>query len=125
MLMPEVELVNILEARAAMEEAVRAWFEDEGFVEVTTPVTVPHLNLDPNVYPVPVSVRDFDDSPHDLWLRTSPELSMKKLLAVGSGNIYQLAPVLRDGERTRKHRCEFSMLEWYRFLDSGREFWNF
>jgi lysyl-tRNA synthetase class 2 len=97
-----------------MEKAVRAWFDEEGFIQVTTPVAVSHPNLDPNVLPVPVTVRDFHGDPVHLWLHTSPELSMKKLLAAGSGSIYQIGPVFRDGERTRLHRCEFTMLEWYR-----------
>jgi len=107
-------LQQVLEARAAMEEAVRAYFAGEGFVEVTTPVALPHPNLDPNVRPVPVSVRDFSGQPSSLWLHTSPELSMKKLLAMGSGSIFQIGQVFRDGERTHLHRQEFSMLEWYR-----------
>jgi lysyl-tRNA synthetase class 2 len=109
-----MELRNILEARAAMEGAVRDYFDSEGFVEVTTPVAVPHPNLDPNVCPVPVTIRDFKGRPHEMWLQTSPELSMKKLLAMGSGSIYQVGRVFRDGEKTKRHRCEFSMLEWYR-----------
>jgi lysyl-tRNA synthetase class 2 len=109
-----MKIRDILEARAAIEKAVRVYFDDEGFVEVTTPVAVPHPNLDPNVYPVPLTVKDFQGRSNVLWLHTSPELSMKKLLAMGSGNIYQVGPVFRDGERTKKHRCEFSMLEWYR-----------
>jgi len=109
-----MELKTILETRAAVKWAVRTWFDEEGFVEVTTPVAVPHPNLDPNVCPVSVTVRDFKGRPHDLWLHTSPELSMKKLLSRGSGNIYQIGPVFRDGEWTRQHRWEFTMLEWYR-----------
>jgi lysyl-tRNA synthetase class 2 len=109
-----MNLRSILEARAAMEEAVRAYFDEEGFVEVTTQVVVRHPNLDPNVHPIPVTIRDFNDQPGKFWLHTSPELSMKKLLAMGSGDIFQIGPVFRDGERTRLHRCEFSMLEWYR-----------
>jgi lysyl-tRNA synthetase class 2 len=109
-----MDLRNILEARAAIKEAVRVYFDGEGFVEVATPVAVSHPNLDPNVYPVPVVLKDFHGRPHNLWLQTSPELSMKKLLAKGSGNIYQIGPVFRDGEKSRLHRCEFTMLEWYR-----------
>jgi len=118
--MMKMDLRSVLEARAAMEEAVRAWFNEEGFVQVTTPIAVPHPNLDPNVRPVPVSIRDFHGFPADLWLHTSPELSMKKLLGMGSGSIYQIGPVFRDGERTRLHRCEFTMLEWYR-VNAGYE----
>ncbi len=107
-------LQQVLRARAAMEKAVRAYFTAEGFVEVTTPIALPHPNLDPNVVPVPVSIRDFSGFPSPLWLHTSPELSMKKLLSMGSGSIFQIGPVFRDGEKTRLHRQEFSMLEWYR-----------
>ncbi|MBN2719829.1 MAG: EF-P lysine aminoacylase GenX [Proteobacteria bacterium] len=108
------DLQKILRGRMAMEEAVRTYFAGEGFLEATTPVAVPHPNLDPNVCPVPVTVRDFSGFPSRLWLHTSPELSMKKLLARGSGSIFQLGPVFRDGEKTPRHRQEFSMLEWYR-----------
>jgi lysyl-tRNA synthetase class 2 len=97
-----------------MEEAVRAYFNDEGFVEVTTPAVVPHPNLDPNIRPVPVTIADLSGGSFRNWLHTSPELSMKKLLARGSGSIYQIGPVFRDEEHTRCHRLEFSMLEWYR-----------
>lgn len=97
-----------------MERAVRDYFNDEGFVEVTTPAVVSHPNLDPNIFPVPVTIDDPGTGADLRWLHTSPELSMKKMLAKGSGSIYQLGPVFRDREHTRYHRCEFSMLEWYR-----------
>jgi len=113
-------LRGILEARAAMEEAVRAYFNDEGFVAVTTSSMVPHPNLDPNIRPVPVNIADLSGEFSRHWLHTSPELSMKKLLAKGSGSIYQIGPVFRDEEHTQLHRREFSMLEWYR-VDAGYE----
>jgi lysyl-tRNA synthetase class 2 len=97
-----------------MEEAVRAYFKDEGFVEVTTASVVVHPNLDPNIRPVPVDIAGLSGQRVGHWLHTSPELSMKKLLSRGSGSIYQVSPVFRDEEHTRLHRCEFSMLEWYR-----------
>ena len=103
-----------------MEEAVRAYFDDEGFAAVTTPSVVPHPNLDPNIRPVPVNIPDLSGGSCRHWLHTSPELSMKKLLAKGSGSIYQIGPVFRDEEHTRFHRCEFSMVEWYR-VDAGYE----
>ena len=107
-------LRGILEARAAMEKAVRAYFNDEGFVEVATPAIVQHPNLDPNIRPVPVSISGISGESVGHWLHTSPELTMKKLLARGCGSVYQIASVFRDEEHTRLHRCEFSMLEWYR-----------
>lgn len=103
-----------------MEKAVRAYFDEEGFVEVTTPAVVEHPNLDPNIRPIPVSISDLSGGSYRHWLHTSPELSMKKLLTKGSGSIYQIGPVFRDEEHTRLHRCEFSMLEWYR-VDAGYE----
>ena len=107
-------LLAVLKARAAMVGAIRAYFSGRGFMEVATPLALPHPNLDPNVRPVPVTVHDFDGNPRRLWLHTSPELAMKKLLARGAGSIFQVVPVFRDGEVTSSHRCEFTMLEWYR-----------
>ena len=88
-----------------MDDAVRAYFNDEGFVEVTTPALVGHPNLDPNIRPLPVTTTDLSGVSILNWLHTSPELSMKKLLARGSGNIYQIGPVFRDEEHARLHRC--------------------
>ena len=107
-------LCKILEARAAMDEAVRAYFNNEGFLEVKTPVLVEHPNLDPNIRPIPVSITDPTGNSRMHWLHTSPELTMKKLLARGSGSVYQITPAFRDEELTKLHRQEFSMLEWYR-----------
>jgi len=114
-------LRRLLGARQACEAAVRAWFTGRGFTEVTTPVALPHPNLDPHVLPVPVALRDFSGSSRTLWLQTSPELAMKKLVARGSGSIFQIARVFRDGEVTPRHRPEFSMLEWYRVGAGWRE----
>ena len=107
-------LREVLESRAALEKAVRDYFDNEGFLEVTTPAALPCPNLDPNIAPVPVTIRDFSGDSSRHWLHTSPELSMKKLVARGAGSIYQIAQVFRDEEHTSLHRCEFSMLEWYR-----------
>jgi lysyl-tRNA synthetase class 2 len=97
-----------------MAKAVRAYFDSEGFVEVTTSIALPFPNLDPNIRPVSLMIRDFSGHPHRHWLHTSPELSMKKLMALGAGSIYQMGQVFRDEETTSRHRCEFTMLEWYR-----------
>ncbi len=97
-----------------MENAVRAYFNGEGFVEVTTPAALMFPNLDPNIKPIRLSAKDLSGTSSDHWLHTSPELSMKKLIAAGSGSIFQICPVFRDEEVTPVHNMEFSMLEWYR-----------
>ncbi len=109
-----LELKALLRARSALFRALRERFHARGFCEAAVPVAQPHPNLDPHVRPLPVTVRDLDGLSRTLWLHTSPELSLKKLLARGSGDVYFLGPVFRDGETTSRHRPEFTMLEWYR-----------
>jgi lysyl-tRNA synthetase class 2 len=91
--------------RWAVHRAVRAFFAENGFLEVDTPVRV----LNPGMEP-------FLDtfSAEGMWLRTSPELHMKRLLAAGFDRIFQIAPSFRKGDHSRLHREEFLMLEWYR-----------
>ena len=94
-----------VELRARLLDAVRRFFRDRGFLEVESPVLLPANAPETNVDAVPAG--------HG-WLRTSPELAMKRLLAAGCENIFQIGPCFRDGERGRWHHPEFSMLEWYR-----------
>jgi lysyl-tRNA synthetase class 2 len=91
---------------------IRGYFLERGFLEVDPPIAVPYPNIDPNVYPVTVS--DAGGQASRRYLHTSPELSMKKLLAAGAGNIFYLGKVFRDREGSPLHRHEFTMLEWYR-----------
>jgi len=98
-------LPDRLAFRASVLRAVRAWFDGAGFVEVATPVRIP----------CPANEEYIDAIPSgDHWLRTSPELHMKRLLAGGARRIYQIGPCFRAGERGPIHREEFTMLEWYR-----------
>jgi lysyl-tRNA synthetase class 2 len=101
-----------LRLRSRILEWTRRFFRERGFLEVDPPIAQPYPNIDPNVFPVAVS--DASGRISDLYLHTSPELSMKKLLAAGSGNIFSLGKVFRDREGTPLHRPEFTMLEWYR-----------
>ena len=102
-------------ARSEVLAAVREFFGESGFVEVETPV----LQVSPGLEP---HLRAFGTILHEpgegrgrpLYLHTSPEFAMKKLLAAGLPRIWQLAHVFRDGERSATHHPEFSMLEWYR-----------
>ncbi len=103
---------DTLRVRSAVLARTRAFFAERGFLEVDPPIALPWPNIDPNVYPVRVS--DAAGRESRLYLHTSPELSMKKLLAAGSGDIFYLGKVFRDREGSPLHNPEFTMLEWYR-----------
>lgn len=98
--------------RARVLEGIRAFFRERGFLEVDPPVAQAHPNVDPNIFPVTIS--DAAGEAARLYLHTSPELAMKKLLAAGSGDIFFLGKVFRDREGSPLHSPEFTMLEWYR-----------
>jgi lysyl-tRNA synthetase class 2 len=78
-------------------------------MEVDTPALGQYAITDPNIELFEVSMGD-----SSRFLQSSPEYAMKRLLAFGSGDIYQLGKVFRSGEHGRKHNPEFAMLEWYR-----------
>lgn len=94
-----------LELRARLMCALRAFFTDRGFLEVETPLRLRA--------PAPEVHIDAEPS-GDAWLRTSPELHMKRLLAAGYERIFQVGPCFRRGEYGARHRPEYTMLEWYR-----------
>jgi len=92
---------------------LRNFFRGRGYLEVSTPVLLEFPNLDANVEPIPVKVKG-KGKLSTLWLQTSPEYSMKKLLSRYKRDIFQIAKVFRNNEHGRLHRIEFHMLEWYR-----------
>ncbi len=95
----------VLERRAACLHAIRSFFVDRDFLEVETPVRVR----------APAPERHIDAEPSgDLFLRTSPELHMKRLLAAGYERLFQMGACFRRGERGTLHHPEYTMLEWYR-----------
>jgi len=98
--------LEAIKARAELNRSVRAFFDARGVLEVETPVLSRHATVDRHIE----SFRSDDGH----WLQTSPEFAMKRLIAAGSGPIWQIARVFRLEEAGRHHNPEFTMLEWYR-----------
>ena len=104
-----------LRLRAMLNARIRAFFAERGVVEVETPVLSMAGNTEPNIAPFPLEFTGrTDGAPRTRWLRTSPEHPLKRLLAAGFGDCYELGRVFRDGEAGGRHNPEFTMLEWYR-----------
>jgi len=99
----------LLKQRAGVRRAIREFFDARGFVEVDTPVLGVEVLPEAHIDPIQVQLADGQVR----WLQASPELLMKRLLAMGSGAMYQVAPAFRDGERGPWHDVEFQLLEWY------------
>ena len=102
--------IDALQLRARLLRSVRAYFDAEGVMEVETPALGAATVTDPSIE----SLGSNDRTGRSWYLQTSPEFAMKRLLAAGSGSIYQITRAFRDGERGRHHNVEFSILEWYR-----------
>ncbi|MGD2117626.1 MAG: EF-P lysine aminoacylase EpmA [Chromatiales bacterium] len=107
---------DLLLARAQLLERIRQYFAETGVLEVSTPVLSFCANTDPAIESFATAYRAAGASQdaQPMYLHTSPEFFMKRLLCAGSGSIYQIAPVFRNGEAGRLHNPEFSLLEWYR-----------
>jgi lysyl-tRNA synthetase class 2 len=104
----------VLAARKRMNDAIRAFFDARGFLEVDTPIAVVSPGLEPHLFAFATEEIGPDERATTLYLHTSPEYAMKRMLGRGLGHIYQIARVFRNGERSRTHTPEFTMLEWYR-----------
>jgi len=100
---------SALRLRARMKARIRAFFEASDALEVDTPVLSTAAPTEPQVTPLETRVAG-----QRAFLQTSPEFAMKRLLAAGMGDCWQLARVFRDRERGRRHHPEFDLLEWYR-----------
>ena len=94
-----------------MLEGARAFFSERGVLEVETPILSTAAVSDPQIESLATQIAGL---PGRRYLCPSPEYAMKRLLAAGSGDIYQICKVFRDAERGRWHNPEFTMIEWYR-----------
>jgi len=104
-----------LHLRARLNALIRKFFAERGVLEVETPILSAAGNTDVNIESFSLEFRGHASAgPASRWLRTSPEFALKRLLAAGVGNCYELGRVFRNGESGRMHNPEFSMLEWYR-----------
>ena len=96
--------LDLLKARAEIVRGIRRFFDERDFLEVETSVRIAAPAPECHIDCPPVSTGGF--------LRASPELQMKKLLAAGLERIYQIGPCFRDGEKGSRHSPEFTMIEW-------------
>jgi lysyl-tRNA synthetase class 2 len=103
---------DTLRKRAAIIASIRNFFAQRGVLEVETPALSPAGVTDPALENIGALVKSLGVRPQ--YLHTSPEFAMKRLLAAGSGDIYQICRVFRDDELGRWHQPEFTLLEWYR-----------
>jgi len=98
--------------RAAMMRRIRAWFNAAGVLEVDTPAFSPYAVSDTQIESFEIQRSLVSQGP--IYLHTSPEIGMKRLLSAGFPDIFSICRVFRDGECGQRHQPEFTMIEWYR-----------
>lgn len=106
------DLRGRLARRAALLDAARGYLRASGALEVTTPVAVRYASVEPAI--TNLALAPGQAAGGATVLRTSPESALKQLVAAGSGDVFEIGPVFRAAEHGRRHRVEFTLLEWYR-----------
>jgi len=106
--------LDILKERARLLDAVRAFFSARQVLEVETPLLSAAAAPDVHLNSLCVRVHRPGVGEERRWLPTSPEYPLKRLLCAGYGDVYSLGRVFRDGDESRRHQPEFTLLEWYR-----------
>lgn len=109
---PSISL-EALHARATLLHRIRQFFADRKVLEVQTPLLAQASVTDPHIQSISAVVKT-DSKESVMYLQTSPEYAMKRLLAAGSGSIYQISKTFRQGDLGQRHQPEFTLLEWYR-----------
>ena len=104
----------LLERRAGLLSRAREFFAERGVLEVDTPLVINAPVTDVHIHSARVRFEVSEGPPRTYFLHTSPEYAMKRLLAAGAGDIYQICHVVRALERGRLHNAEFTLIEWYR-----------
>ncbi|PID66542.1 MAG: elongation factor P lysine(34) lysyltransferase [Gammaproteobacteria bacterium] len=100
---------QIMQYRIQLYQSVRDFFQTRNVAEVETPILSPYGSTDVHIDSF---ITDWAGQP--LYLQTSPEFAMKRLLANGIGDCFQLCKVFRNEPHSKRHRAEFTLLEWYR-----------
>lgn len=113
-----------LVARGRIKAALRDWFTSQDFIEVEPGCLQVSPGNETHLHAFRTELIGTDLSRRDLYLHTSPEFAMKKLLAAGETKIFAFAPVFRNRERGRLHAPEFTMLEWYRAGEDYETLWD-
>jgi lysyl-tRNA synthetase class 2 len=114
----------MLRLRAELLARTRRFFDERGFLEVETPLLSADVVVDRHLDPIEVTVPHDPRHPNEgrrMWLQTSPEFGMKRLMAAGGEAIYQITRAFRAGEAGARHNPEFTIVEWYRRGDAMLE----
>lgn len=116
---------NALHKRVSLIKTIRSYFDTECFTEVDTPTLQFSPGNEVHLQAFQTELKDPHGGPaQTLYLHTSPEFSMKKLLVAGETHIYQIAHTYRNAERSSRHHPEFTMIEWYRANQTTSEIKN-